>query len=89
MPVSKDGRVMLDKPTNEISVLEVEAVQLIASLLCIHDILVDDERRALRVIRDSLTDLAAEWSVSSLVRPEVDGWFLDIPDRPKLAKEVE
>ena len=44
--------------TNEVSILEVEAVQFVTGLLCIHNILVDDEGGALGVVCDSLSDLA-------------------------------
>lgn len=44
--------------TNKIAVLEVEAVQLVAGLLRIHDILVYDEGGALGVVRNTLSDLA-------------------------------
>jgi len=46
--------------TNEISVLEVEAIQLVAGLFCIHNILVNDERGAFGVVGDTLADLAVE-----------------------------
>jgi len=44
--------------TNEISVLEVEAVELVASRLGVHYVFIDDECGALGVIRDALTYLA-------------------------------
>ena len=56
----KDGRVRTDKVT----ILEVEAVQLVASLLRVHDILVDDKGSALGVVGDALADLAGEARVS-------------------------
>jgi hypothetical protein len=46
--------------TNEIAVLEVEAVQFVAGLLSIHYIFVNDECGALGVVGNSLTDLAVE-----------------------------
>lgn len=46
-----------DRRTNEVAILEVKAVQLVARLLSIHHVLVDNESGALSVIRDSLTDL--------------------------------
>lgn len=45
--------------TNEIAILKVEAVQLIARLLCIHYVLIDHEGSALGIVCDSLADLAA------------------------------
>ena len=53
------------KHTNKISVLEVETVELVTGLLCIHYILIDDESRAFRVVGDPLADLTA-WSISKL-----------------------
>lgn len=54
---------MMDLPesqrTDQISVLKVKAVKLVAGLLRIHYILVDHESRSLGRIRDSLADLAA------------------------------
>lgn len=43
--------------THKVTVLEVEAVQLVTGLLRIHDILVDDKGRALGVGRNPLADL--------------------------------
>lgn len=45
---------------NEISVLEVEAVQLIAGRLCIHHVFIDDEGCAFGVVGDALANLAAQ-----------------------------
>lgn len=42
---------------DEIAILEVEAVQLVASGFGVHDILVDDEGGALCVVRNALADL--------------------------------
>jgi hypothetical protein len=44
--------------TNEIPILEVEAVQFVASHLRIHYVLIDNECCAFRVVGDSLADLA-------------------------------
>ena len=49
---------MCAQRTNEIPVLEVEAIELIARLLCIHYVFIDNEGRALGVVCDSLADLA-------------------------------
>lgn len=43
--------------TDEVSVLKVEAVQLVAGLLSIHDIFVNDECGAFGVVGDALADL--------------------------------
>ena len=60
--VSSVGGGEGSRPTNEITILEVKAVQLVASLLSIHHVLVDYESRALGVVCDSLADLT-RWSV--------------------------
>jgi hypothetical protein len=44
--------------TNEIAILEVEAIQLIASLFGIHHILIDDKCRSLCVIGNPLAYLS-------------------------------
>jgi hypothetical protein len=44
--------------TNEIPILEVEAIQLIACLLRIHDIFINDEAGALGVVRRALPYLS-------------------------------
>lgn len=46
--------------TNQVSTLEVEAVQLVAGLFRIHDILIDNESSAFGVGGNALTDLSAE-----------------------------
>lgn len=48
--------------TDEIAVLKVEAVQLVASLLGIQYVFIDDEGGALGVGRDALSDLATRQS---------------------------
>jgi len=50
--------MMLVQLTDEVAVLEVEAVELIAGLLGIHHVFIDDEGSALGVRGDALTDLA-------------------------------
>ena len=45
--------------TNEIAILEVEAVQLIASLLGIHHVLVDDIGGSFGLVGDALADLTS------------------------------
>jgi len=90
--------------TDEVAILEVEAVQLIASLLGIHDIFVYDESSALGGVGDALTDLAG-W-VSVTVQPAMSAQrfasalrskrllndclgSIDVPDGTELSKEVE
>jgi hypothetical protein len=72
------------RPTDKISILEVEAVQLVARLLCIHHVFIDNECRALGIVGDSLADLTrlSQQAASS-------GVVLNIPDWAKLAEEVE
>lgn len=45
--------------TDKVTALEVEAVQLVARLLRIHDVFIDDEGSSLCVGRNALADLAA------------------------------
>lgn len=44
--------------TDEIPVLKVEAVELVASRLCVHYVFIDDEGGALGVVGDALANLA-------------------------------
>lgn len=44
--------------TNEVAILEVETIQLIARCLCIHDIFINHKRGAFGVVGDTLADLA-------------------------------
>jgi hypothetical protein len=44
--------------TNEVSILEVEAVQLVASLLRVGYVFIDNEGGALGVVGDTLSNLA-------------------------------
>jgi hypothetical protein len=55
--VRVDGGIV-QSHTDEISVLEVEAIQLVASRLGIHYIFIDNECCALSVVGDALTNLA-------------------------------
>jgi hypothetical protein len=50
----------MEKLTNKISVLEVEAIQLVASRLGIHYVFIDDECCAFGIVGNALTDLAIE-----------------------------
>ena len=49
--------------TDEVSVLEVEAVQLVASRLGVHHVFIDNECSALGVVGNALADLAGNRSV--------------------------
>ena len=69
--------------TDEITVLEVEAVQLVARLLGIHYVFIDNECRSFGIIRNSLTDLT-RWSVCCMVLG-----VMNIPNWTKLSEEVE
>lgn len=75
-----------ESPTNEISVLKIEPVELIASLFGVVDVLVDDKRGALGIIRDTLADLTEVVSRTNYSRP---GRGLRIPDGTKFAKEIK
>jgi hypothetical protein len=46
--------------TNEVSILEVEAIQLVAGLLGIHYVLIDNKRSSFGVVGDALADLTME-----------------------------
>ena len=46
--------------TDEVSVLEVEAVELVASRLSIHYVFIDDECSAFSVVGDALANLAIQ-----------------------------
>ena len=53
-----DALLNLVVEDDEVAVLEVEAVQLVACGFGVHDIFVDDKGRALGVARDALADLS-------------------------------
>jgi hypothetical protein len=59
--------------TDKVTVLEVEAIQLVAGLLRIHHVFIDYESGALRIIRDALADLAAK-----RVSKAILGWLSEI-----------
>lgn len=69
---------------DEVAVLEVEAVQLVARLLGVHDILVDYEGGTLSVVRYALADLASE--TCQYVKYCVWLCVGYVPDRPKFAE---
>lgn len=68
--------------------MEVEAVQLVASLLGVHDIFEDDEGGAFGVVGDALADLAAahvsQWSRAISVK-----WRANLPHGTEFAKQLE
>lgn len=72
--------------TDEIPVLEVEAIQLVASLLGIHHILVNDKRRTLRIVCDALADLTIKVVRYRVVRPRVEGGCSTYRIGPNLPK---
>jgi len=61
---------------NEISVLEVETIQLVTRLLCLHHIFVDDKCGALCVVVDALTDLADCAELAKEVEKLVRGYVI-------------
>lgn len=80
--------------TDKIPVLEVEAVELVASRFCVHHVLIDDKGSALAVVGDTLADLAVAGLVTqgndqgvqhACAHAEED----DVPHRAELAKEIE
>lgn len=78
--------------TDEIPVLEVEAVELVAGRLCVHYVFIDDEGSALGVVGDALANLAMLKSVTwsdgeGQDAPAHEGD--DVPHWAELAKEVE
>lgn len=70
--------------TDEVTILEVEAVQLVARLLRVHHVLIDNECRALGVVGDALAYLARSCQHAA----SLDS-MLNLPDWTKLAEEVE
>jgi hypothetical protein len=74
--------------TNKVAVLEVVAVQLVARLLCIENVLVNDKGSALGVVGNALTDLTAAVGEHRLQISSTAG-RCDIPDRSVFAEEVE
>jgi len=74
-----------DRRTDEISALEVEAVELVASRFGIHYVFIDNERCALGIAGDALTDLAIERQQVG----ERERGHIDVPHRAKFAEEVE
>lgn len=44
--------------TNEVAILEVKSIQLIARCLRVHDVFIDHERGTFSVVGDALADLA-------------------------------
>lgn len=77
--------------TDQVSVLEIEAIELIACLLGVMYVLVDHKRRTLRVVRDTLADLPGgeNQDVSKRLVKATDKTRMLLPNRPKFAKEVK
>ena len=78
--------------TDKIAILEVESVQFIASLFCVHHIFIDHKSGAFGVARNALADL----TVTRITIGLCEGiehihatWTSDAPYRPKFAKKVE
>lgn len=61
---------MICRLTDKVTALEVEAVQLVARLLRIHDVFIDNESSALCVGCNALADLAA--GDISILKPTAD-----------------
>lgn len=60
-------RMVERKPTDEVAVLEVEPVQLVAGLFRIRDVFIYHERSALGVCSDALAYLAGILLASTLL----------------------
>lgn len=78
--------------TNQVSVLEVEAIELIACLLGVVHVLVDNKRCTLRVVRDALANLPArkrrEECQQTNDRHHSPIWVF-LPNRTELAEKVK
>lgn len=72
--------------TDEVAVLEVEAVQLVASRLGVHHVLIDNECGALCVVGDALADLAGAISVQSKRWKAWKATYRTGPNLPKRSK---
>jgi len=75
--------------TNEIAILEVETIQLIARLLGIHHVLVDDIGGSFGLIGNALADLAVHMVSIWILRScgaRVEGV---LPDGTEFAKQIE
>lgn len=77
---------MLCRLTDKVTALEVEAVQLVARLLRIHDVFIDNESSALCVACNALADLTA-WEIS--ITRAISNWRCHVPNGPVLAEELE
>lgn len=72
--------------TDKVTALEVEAVQLVARLLRIHDVFIDNESSALCVACNALADLAAG-DISTSKPTAYHGCH--VPNGPVLAEELK
>lgn len=85
---------MYKPQTNEISILEVEAVQLVTCLFRVHDIFVNYERGTFGAVGYTLPYLPAS-SFSCVPKTicfqcdQDDVRCTDVPYRPKFSKEIE
>lgn len=70
--------------THEISILKVESIELIARLLCICNIFVNNKHRTFGVVGCALADLP-----DLVSRPLATRFKHDMPNRTKLSEEVE
>lgn len=61
---------------HEVSVLEVEPIQLVTRLFGLHHILVDDERGALGVVVDPLSDLPNRAKFAKEIEELVGGYVV-------------
>lgn len=85
--------------TDKVAILEIEAIQLIASCFCVHDVLINDKSGAFGVVGNSLADLAGGTLAHSTTRNQANHlpgsreekrrWRKDIPHRAELPKEIK
>lgn len=76
--------------TNEIAILEVESVQLVAGLLGVHNIFIDNKGGALGSVGNSLADLAAQAVSVCCDTAAMDKcWARGAPDWAEFTEEFE
>ena len=69
--------------TDEVSILEVEAIQLVTSLLSVHDIFIDNEGRSFGLVGGALTYLTREQLVSRSSKDSSHSSYRMGPNFPK------
>jgi hypothetical protein len=73
--------------TNQVSVLEVEAIELIACLFGVVNVLVDNKCSSLGIIGDTLADLAAsKIKLDRVLKRAMEDYYRIGPNLPKRSK---